>query len=133
MRFPVPCWAIAYVFGRDAMYWYRLHQGVGRFSGVGTTVTMAANLPPHLVADEKHSWVQGQRLSIATTAGRDCILGASVAASASAAGLTSASGVFAQEARPVDPNDTPEPVHTDGWPATQGAWQALLATMTVIL
>jgi len=23
-RFYVPCWAIAHVFGRNAMYWYRL-------------------------------------------------------------------------------------------------------------
>jgi hypothetical protein len=37
-RFPVPCWAIAPVFGRDALYGYRLEQGVGRFSLVGTTV-----------------------------------------------------------------------------------------------
>ena len=37
-RFHVPCWAIAHVFGHDAMYWYRLEQGLGRFSLVGTTV-----------------------------------------------------------------------------------------------
>jgi len=38
MRFHVPYWAIAYVFGRDAMSWYRLQQGLGRFRLVGTTV-----------------------------------------------------------------------------------------------
>lgn len=38
MRFHVPRGALAYVFGRDAMYWYRLEQTVGRFSGVGTPV-----------------------------------------------------------------------------------------------
>jgi hypothetical protein len=32
MRFHVPCWAIAHVFGRNPMYWYRLEQGLGRFS-----------------------------------------------------------------------------------------------------
>ncbi len=37
-RFPVPCWAIAHVFGRDAMSGYRLEQGLGRLSLVGTTV-----------------------------------------------------------------------------------------------
>ena len=37
-RFHVPCWAMAHVFGRDAMSWYRLEQGLGRFSLVGTTV-----------------------------------------------------------------------------------------------
>ena len=55
MRFHVPCWAMAYVFGRDAMYWYRLQQGLGRFSIVGTTVKTAERLPTDLVADEKHS------------------------------------------------------------------------------
>ena len=68
MRFHVPCWAIAYVFGRDAMYWYRLQQGLGRFSLVGTTVKTAEHLPTDLVADEKHSWLQGQRVSIAISA-----------------------------------------------------------------
>ena len=43
MRFHGPCWAIAYVFGRDAMYWYRLQQGLGRCSIVGTTVKAAAH------------------------------------------------------------------------------------------
>ena len=37
-RFHVPCWALAHVFGHDAMYWYRLEQGLGRFSLVGTIV-----------------------------------------------------------------------------------------------
>ena len=45
-RFPVPCWAIAHVFGHDAMYWYRLEQGLGRFSLVGTTVKNPEDLAP---------------------------------------------------------------------------------------
>ena len=82
-RFHVPCWAIAHVFGHDAMYWYRLEQGLGRFSLVGTTVKNPEQLPKDLVADEKHSWLKGERVYIATTAAQDCILGASVAQSAS--------------------------------------------------
>ena len=82
-RFPVPCWAIAEVFGRDPMYWYRLEQGLGRFSVVGTTVKRADRFPTDLVADEMQSWLQGERVSIATTAAHDCLLGASVALSAS--------------------------------------------------
>jgi hypothetical protein len=61
-RFHGPCWAIASVFGRDAMSWYRLHQGLGRFSIVGTTVQTAASLPEDVVADAKHSWLQGERV-----------------------------------------------------------------------
>jgi hypothetical protein len=38
MQFLVATDTIAHVFGRDAMYWYRLEQGLGRFSLVGTTV-----------------------------------------------------------------------------------------------
>ncbi len=98
MRFHVPCWAIAHVFGRDAMYWYRLEQGLGRFSIVGTTVKSPEHLPKDLVADEKHSWLKGERVYIATTAAKDCILGASVAQSASQTDLEKAYGVFASEA-----------------------------------
>jgi hypothetical protein len=133
MRFHVPCWAIAYVFGRDAMYWYRLQRGLGRFSVVGTTVKTPARLPTDLVADEKHSWLDGERIYLATTAGEECILGASVAASASEAALTQAYRVFADEAKAVDPDYAPQTVNTDGWSATQGAWEALFPTITVIL
>jgi hypothetical protein len=83
MRFHVPCWAIAHVFGRDAMDWYRLEQGLGRCSIVGTTVKHPERFPKDLVADDKPSWWQGERVSIATTAAQDGILGASVAQSAS--------------------------------------------------
>jgi hypothetical protein len=83
MRFHVPCWAIAHVFGRDPLYWYRLEQGLGRFSIVGTTVKKPERLPQDLVADAKHRWLKGERVSIATTAATDGILGASVAQSAS--------------------------------------------------
>jgi hypothetical protein len=99
MRFHVPCWAIAHVFGRDAMYWYRLEQSLGRFSLVGTTVKSPEQLPKDLVADEKHSWLKGERVYIATTAAKDCILGASVATSASQVDLEKAYGVFASEAQ----------------------------------
>jgi len=132
-RFHVPCWAIAHVFGRDAMYWYRLDHGLGRFSLVGTTVKSPEHLPKDLVADEKHSWLKGERVDIATTAAHDCILGASVAPSASQVDLEKAYGVFAREAQAVDAAYAPETVNTDGWQATQGAWKALFTQITVIL
>lgn len=133
VRFHVPFWAIAYVFGRNAMYWYRLHQGLGRFSVVGTTVKSAAHLPKDLVVDEKHSRLEGEKIYIATTAGGECILGVSVVDSASEAALTQAYGVFAEEAKALDPTYAPETVNTDGWPATQGAWKGVFPTITVIL
>jgi len=133
MRFNVPCWAIAHVFGRDAMYWYRMEQSLGRFSIVGTTVKNPECLPKDLVADEKHSWLKGQRVYIATTAAKDCILGASVAQSASQTDLETAYGVFANEAQAVDADYAPETVNTDGWQATQNAWKSLFDQITVIL
>jgi len=133
MRFHVPCWAMAHVFGRDAMYGYRLEQGLGRVSIVGTTVKHPERLPQELVADEKHSWLKGQRVYIATTAAKDCILGASVAQSASQSNLEKAYGVFASEAQAVDADDAPDTVNTDGWPATQNAWKAFFNQITVIL
>jgi hypothetical protein len=133
MRFHVPCWAIAYVFGRDAMYWYRMEQSLGRFSIVGTTVKTPDRLPKDLVADEKHSWLKGKRVYITTTAAKDCILGASVSPSASQKDLEKSYGVFANEARALDVDYAPETVNTDGWPATQNAWKTLFKQITVIL
>jgi hypothetical protein len=131
-RFHVPSWAMASVVGHDAMYWSRLQPGLGHCSIVGTTVKTAASLPKDLVADAKHRWLQGKRVSIATTAGRDGLLGASVAKSASQPAVKRAYGVFAGAAHPLDDDDAPPTVNTDGWPATPGAWKALCPTLTVI-
>src|SRR4051795_11847293 len=79
--FGVPYWALASLFGADPMYWYRLECGLGRFSVVGTTVRRA-ELPAHLLADEHHQTLDGQKVYIATAVGSDCLLGAEPAASA---------------------------------------------------
>jgi hypothetical protein len=105
MRFHVPYRAMAGVFGHDAMDWYCLEQGLGRFSVVGTMVKRADRLPTDLVANEKHSWLQGQRVYIAATAGQECIVGASVAKSAGQADSKAAYGVFADEAQALDSFD----------------------------
>jgi hypothetical protein len=89
-RLQGPGGAIAHVFGRDALSWYRLEHGVGRCSLVGTTVKNPERFPKALGADEKPSGWTGERVSIATTAAHDCILGASVAPSASQAAVAKA-------------------------------------------
>jgi len=99
---------------------------------VGTTVQAAEHVPQDLVADAKQSWLQGQRVYSATTAGRDGIVGASVARSASQPDWQHAYGIFAQEATALDEGYAPHTVHTDGWQATQGAWKALVPPITVI-
>jgi hypothetical protein len=48
-------------------------------------------------------------------AGEGCILGASVSDSASEAASTEAYGVFAEEARELDPHYAPETINIDGW------------------
>ena len=73
--FGVPFWALARVFGRDPMYWYRLTRGLGRSSVVGTTIRRA-EVPDHLLADEHHQTIDGQKVYVATTVGDGCVLGA---------------------------------------------------------
>lgn len=131
-RFPVPCWAMAEVCGRDPRSGYRLEHGLGRFRVVGTTVTRADRFPTDLVADAKQSWWKGARVSRATTAGQAWRLGASISPSAGQADGTEASGVCAEEAQAVDPDSAPETVPTDGWQPTPGAWKTLCEHVTLL-
>ena len=52
-KFAVPFWALAYVFGRTPMYWYRLEQTLGRYPLVGTTIRWAQDLPQAVVAGRR--------------------------------------------------------------------------------
>ena len=132
-RWGVPHWALAYVFGRDEQYWYRLENRLGRNSLVGTTVKDGAILPKNLLADEKHTYFNGEKAYMATTVGDDCVLGASLTLGADAESLTEAYGHFKTEAHNVLPAYAPETVNTDGWEATQAAWRTLFSQITVIL
>lgn len=122
--FGVPFWAIARVFGKDAMYWYRLEVGLGRNSVVGTTVRKA-ELPQHLLADEHHQRRDGEKNYIATTVGEGCCLGAALAPTAGNEDLRAAYAVFAREAEDAQPGYRPETASVDGWAATRYAWLAL--------
>jgi len=132
-RFNVPYWALTYLSGHNDMFWYRMEQSLGRFNIVGTTVKQAARLPQDLLADEKHTRLRGSRHYIAMTVGKECILGSEMTNSVSEVSLTEAYGIFANEARSVNPDYSPETVNTDGWSATQNAWQHWFPTITVIL
>ena len=114
-KFNVPFWALSYVFGKDQMFWYRIEQGLGRNSIVGTTIKDPKFLPDHLSADEKHSRLRGEKVYVATTVGSQCILGASVSKNATESGLTEAYGKFKMEVCGVDPAYAPKSVNTDGW------------------
>jgi hypothetical protein len=129
--FGVPFWALARVFGRGPMYWYRMEVGLGRNRIVGTTVRRAA-VPEHLVADEHHQTRDGIKNYIATTVAAGCCLGAALSQTAGADDLQKAYGVFKQEAQDAQPRYAPQTVNTDGWAATRQAWRALFPLVVVL-
>jgi hypothetical protein len=130
-KFGVPFWALAQVFGRDPMFYYRLECALGRASIVGTTVKV--DLPEHLAADEHHQTRDGQKTYIATTVGGGCCLGAEPADAAGADDLKAAYGVFREEARDVAADYAPTTVNTDGWKGTRAAWKALFPKVVLLL
>lgn len=132
IRFGVPFWALAYVFGKNHMWWYRLYLSFSSNSIVGTTVKNAAELPSELVADEHHVRVKGKKAYVATTCGANCFLGMEVSSQADEAALNKAYGVFKEEATDLSEDYQPLSVNTDGWWATQNAWQSLFVKIKVI-
>jgi hypothetical protein len=129
----VPFDALAYVFGRDAMFWYRAWLSLGRPNLVGTTVKQANTMPQDLVADEKITWVGGEEVVVPTTVGGGCVLGISVAPQETSASLQAAYGEFKTEATTVFPTYTPRSVCTDGFAATRDAWRQLFPQLTIVL
>lgn len=129
--FGVPFWALARVFGRGPMYWYRLEVGLGRNRIVGPTLRRA-ELPEHLLADEHHQTRDGRKNYIATTVGEGCCLGAALAPTAGAEDLTAAYGVFKEEAQDHRTDYQPRTVSTDGWASTRQAWQSLFSLVVIL-
>jgi len=129
----VPVWLLTIGFGHNDMYRYRLIERLGRSSLVGTTVQIGSRLPEHLTADEHHVDWAGQKGYVATTVGHDCILGLALTPAADDAHLQQAYGVFAREARNLNPDYAPQTVNTDGWAPTQNAFQSLFSSIAVVL
>ena len=100
------------------MFWYRMECGLGRFSVVGTTVR-TATLPQHLLADEHHQVLDGQKVYIATTVGNGRCLGAGAGLGGRERRVEVAYQVFKDEACDVSPKYSPKTVSTDGWKGTQ--------------
>lgn len=131
LRFGVPFWALALIFGRYAMYWYRLFLSLSDFSLVGTTFFRSA-LPEDLAADEYHIRIGGKKGYVATTVGAHCFLGAEVTEAANGEALEQGYSAFKQEAKAHCPDYAPETVNIDGWYATQNAWRALFPKVFII-
>src|SRR3954469_2949165 len=129
----VPAWLLTIGFGHSDMYWYRVVERLGRNSLVGTTVRDPARLPEHLAADEHHADWAGEKGYVAMTVGGGCVLGVALTASADDAHLQEGYGVFAAEARDLEPEYAPETVNPDGWAATRNAFQALFPRIAVVL
>lgn len=131
-RYGVPFEALAYVFGRNPMYYYRAWLSLGRQRIVGTTLKRTG-LPAHLIADEKQTWLLSEKRYLATTVGGGCFLGAALCEDASTEGLKKGYGEFQREAREAVPDYKPVSVCTDGWKATREAWRLLWPKVILIL
>ena len=132
-QFGVPDWALTYVLGRNDSFWYRQTESFGRYNLMGSTVKKKDKIPQDLLADEKHAKAHGGKWYVGTTVAQDCVLGASVSTTADAKGLTSAYGVFKQEALAIQPHYQPKTVNTDGWVATSKSWHTLFPSVVIIL
>jgi hypothetical protein len=99
----VPFDALASVFGRAAMFWYRAWLAFGRPSLVGTTVKDPKKVPRDLVADEQLTRVARQQVSIPTTVGSGCFLGVSVVEAADTETVEQGDGECAKAARALAP------------------------------
>jgi len=132
MQYGVPFSALTYIFGHHDSYWYRVATQFGRYGLVQTTIQNPDDIPEHLLADEKHSRINGEKCYIPTTVGEDCVLGLSLTLKADEATLTEGYRSFQAEAVAFNPDYQPKTVNTDGWGATQKAWLALFPIITII-
>lgn len=132
IRFGVPFWVIAYIFGRNAMYWYRLFISLAEFNLVATTVYNKDKMPHHILADEFHIRLKGLKAYIATVVAQSCFLCMEACAQANEKALSTAYGVFKREAQYLIPDFQPISINTDGWWATQNALKALFPKAHII-
>ena len=128
-----PFEALAYVFGRDPMYWYRAYVSLERLSVVGTTIKTADRWPAPGIADEKHTRWRGHRVFIPTTVADTCILGAAVVPAADTETLPQGYQGFQAEAQQLHPDYAPQTVNTEGWNPTQAAWKTLFPSIPLVV
>lgn len=132
IRFGVPFWVIAVVFGRNAMYWYRMFIRISTFNLTATTVYNKSQMPQHILADEFHIRIKKTKAYIATVVGGNCFLGTEASWQANEEKLKEAYGVFKEEANSVVNDYQPLTINTDGWTATQNALKSLFIKTIII-
>ena len=129
----VPEWVLAKVFDKDEKHIQRLQSHLGNSSLVGSTVRGQTQVPEHLIADEKHSRLQGEKAYIATISAKDCFLCSGVTDKANEVELTKAYKVFNEQAKDIDTNYQAKTVNTDGWHATGNALKNIFGNTIIII
>ena len=132
MRYAVPFWVIALLFGRNPMFWWRLFISFSNNNLVGTTVKSREKMPADVLADEYHTDTRKGEAYIATTVGGGCFLGVEAAEKADFECLAKSYGVFKSELRVAFPGFALRSVNTDGWAATQKAWRHLWGKIAIV-
>ena len=127
----VPYEVIATVLGRDSAYWERAEKSLGRMSIVGTVCK--DEIPTHLAADEKITFINGKECYGTLTAGKNCVLGANISLSEDTEGLQEAYQSFKSECLDCKPDYQPKSVNLDGWKATNATWKNLFPNVMLIL
>jgi hypothetical protein len=129
----VPFDALASVFGREALCWYRAWLACGRPSLPGTTVKAPHPVPRDLVADAQLTRRATPQVYVPTTVGGGCFLGVSGVEAADTVTVERGYGECAKEAQALAPNYQARSVCTDGWEATRQAWRGLFPKITLVL
>ncbi|MFT6963235.1 MAG: hypothetical protein ACJAWV_002969 [Flammeovirgaceae bacterium] len=57
LKFGVPFWALAFVFGYNETWWYWVFISLGRHDIVGTTIYDAKDLPKQLIIHGVSNWL----------------------------------------------------------------------------
>ena len=131
-KYNLPYHEIADAHGQNAMFWYRAELSLSRYSLVGTTVKTAQGLPKHILVDEHHDKLLGQKVYICTTVGSDCFLGAEVCANVSYEALQAAYSIFKIESQMLNSHYWPLTINMDGFASTKKAVKHLFNQATII-
>ncbi len=89
-------------------------------------------LPEHLIVDEHHDKLNGQKIYLATTVGGDCFLGTAASPSIDFEHLTNAYEVFKQEVKCIADDYKPLTINTDGFKSTLKVMEHLFENTTLI-
>lgn len=131
-KYNVPYHAIASTLGGNAMYWYRAELSLGMNNLVGTTIKAFDRLPEHILVDEHHDKLLGNKVYICTTVAKDCFVGAALSPNISFEALEKAYGIFKAESQYLAPNYTPLSINLDGFASTKQAMEALFPNALLI-